>query len=111
MAVIEAVGLRRTYRTSTGTLRRRTLEVEAVHGVSFQVADGELYGLLGPNGAGKTTTIKMLITLLVPSGGGARVLGYDVAVTTATGARSVKSCARYSVEVTSVSTRASSGIA
>src|SRR5918998_2923496 len=78
MAVIEAENLRRTYRTTTGTFRRRSLEVEAVRDVSFEVADGELFGLLGPNGAGKTTTIKMLITLLIPTSGSARVLGYDV---------------------------------
>src|ERR687884_939033 len=76
--VIEALDLRRTYRTTTGTLRRRPLEVEAVRGVSFEVPEGELFGLLGPNGAGKTTTIKMLITLLIPTAGTARVLGYDV---------------------------------
>jgi ABC-2 type transport system ATP-binding protein len=79
MAVVEAEGLARTYRTSTGVLRRRTLEVEAVRGVTFEIAEGELFGLLGPNGAGKTTTIKMLITLLLPTSGTARVLGYDVA--------------------------------
>jgi ABC-2 type transport system ATP-binding protein len=78
VAVIEAIELRRTYRTTTGIVRRRPLEVEAVRGISFQVAHGELFGLLGPNGAGKTTTIKMLITLLLPTGGQARVLGYDV---------------------------------
>jgi ABC-2 type transport system ATP-binding protein len=78
VAVIEAVGLRRTYRTTTGVIRRRPLEVEAVRGISFEVAQGELFGLLGPNGAGKTTTIKMLITLLLPTAGEARVLGYDV---------------------------------
>jgi ABC-2 type transport system ATP-binding protein len=78
MAVIEAIGLRRTYRTSTGIVRRRRLEVEAVRGIDFEVGEGELFGLLGPNGAGKTTTIKMLITLLLPTGGEARVLGRDV---------------------------------
>ncbi|HEU5363381.1 MAG TPA: ABC transporter ATP-binding protein [Gaiellaceae bacterium] len=78
MAVIEATDLRRTYRTTTGVIRRRPLEVEAVRGISFTVEQGELFGLLGPNGAGKTTTIKMLITLLLPTSGGARVLGMDV---------------------------------
>jgi ABC-2 type transport system ATP-binding protein len=78
MAVVEAVDLRRTYKTSTGLFRRRSLAVEAVRGVSFEIAEGELFGLLGPNGAGKTTTIKMLITLLIPTSGHARVLGYDV---------------------------------
>src|SRR5436853_1186689 len=78
MAVIEAIELRRTYRTTTGVIRRKPLEVEAVRGVSFSVAQGELFGLLGPNGAGKTTTIKMLITLLLPTSGQARVLGHDV---------------------------------
>ncbi len=76
--VIQAAELRRTFRTTTGVLRRRPLEVEAVRGISFAVRRGEMFGLLGPNGAGKTTTIKMLITLLLPSGGQARVLGYDV---------------------------------
>jgi ABC-2 type transport system ATP-binding protein len=78
MAVIEAANLHRTYRTTTGVLRRRSKDVEAVRGVSFEVGEGELFGLLGPNGAGKTTTIKMLITLLLPTSGPARVLGYDV---------------------------------
>src|SRR5215211_6363396 len=78
MAVVEALDLHRTYRTHTGTIRRRAKEIEAVKGVSFEIAKGELFGLLGPNGAGKTTTIKMLITLLIPTAGEARVLGYDV---------------------------------
>jgi ABC-2 type transport system ATP-binding protein len=78
VAVVEAVDLRRTYRTTTGVLRRKRLDVEAVRGISFQVERGELFGLLGPNGAGKTTTIKMLITLLLPTSGRARVLGHDV---------------------------------
>src|SRR3954449_9549527 len=78
MPVIEAIDLGRTYRTTTGVVRRKPLDVEAVRGVSFSVEQGELFGLLGPNGAGKTTTIKMLITLLLPTSGQARVLGRDV---------------------------------
>ena len=76
--VVEAVDLRRTYKTTTGTFRRGSVEVEAVRGISFAIEEGELFGLLGPNGAGKTTTIKMLITLLIPTSGTARVLGHDV---------------------------------
>jgi ABC-2 type transport system ATP-binding protein len=53
-------------------------EVEAVRGVSFEVAAGEVFGFLGPNGAGKTTTINMLCTLARPSAGSARVAGHDV---------------------------------
>jgi len=52
--------------------------VTAVEDVSFQVSPGEVFGLLGPNGAGKTTTLRVLITVLRPSGGSARVLGMDV---------------------------------
>src|SRR5213595_2915141 len=78
MAANEAADLRPTYKTHTGTFRRRAKEIEAVRGISFAVEPGELFGLLGPNGAGKTTTIKMLITLLIPTGGSARVLGLDV---------------------------------
>jgi ABC-2 type transport system ATP-binding protein len=78
VAAIEVSELRRTYRTTTGFLRRRRLEVEAVRGIDFAVEEGELFGLLGPNGAGKTTTIKMLVTLLIPTSGTALVLGRDV---------------------------------
>jgi energy-coupling factor transporter ATP-binding protein EcfA2 len=58
--VIESRGLARTFRTRTGT-------AEAVCGVDFHVAGGEIVGFLGPNGAGKTTTQRMLATLLVPT--------------------------------------------
>ena len=51
---------------------------EAVRGVSLRVAAGECYGILGPNGAGKSTTIGMLGTLIKPTGGRARVAGFDV---------------------------------
>jgi ABC-2 type transport system ATP-binding protein len=69
--------LRRTYQTSKGIFRKKKETVEAVKGISFDVEFGELFGLVGPNGAGKTTTIKMLTTLLTPTSGNARVLGFD----------------------------------
>jgi ABC-2 type transport system ATP-binding protein len=50
----------------------------AVDGIDLQVAPGEIYGFLGPNGAGKSTTVHMLVTLLPPTAGTARVAGYDV---------------------------------
>jgi ABC-2 type transport system ATP-binding protein len=53
-------------------------DVEAVRGVDFEVAIGEVFGFLGPNGAGKTTTINMLCTLAKPTAGWASVAGYDV---------------------------------
>jgi ABC-2 type transport system ATP-binding protein len=58
-------------------LRKSYGDVEAVRGVSFAVAPGEVFGFLGPNGAGKTTTINMLCTLVKPTGGTALVAGHD----------------------------------
>ena len=53
-------------------------EIEAVRGIDFEVAPGEIFGFLGPNGAGKSTTIGMLCTLVRPTGGEGRVAGHDV---------------------------------
>ena len=72
MPAIETVGLQRTFGS-----RGRVLT--AVDGIDIEVAPGEVYGFLGPNGAGKTTTVRMLVTLLRPTGGSARVAGFDVA--------------------------------
>ena len=60
-------------------LQKRYGDLEAVRGVTFDVAPGETFGFLGPNGAGKSTTISMLCTLITPTGGQARVAGSDVA--------------------------------
>ncbi|HEV2475300.1 MAG TPA: ATP-binding cassette domain-containing protein [Candidatus Dormibacteraeota bacterium] len=71
-AVIETRGLRRVFKS-------RQREVVAVAGVDLLVQAGEIFGFLGPNGAGKTTTLRMLATLLPPSGGTARVAGCELA--------------------------------
>ncbi len=62
----------------TEGLVRHFGSVRAVDGIDLAVSKGEIYGFLGPNGAGKTTVIRMLITLLAPTGGEMRVAGYDV---------------------------------
>ena len=63
----------------TQHLARRFGSLVAVRDVSLTVRRGEIFGLLGPNGAGKSTTIRMLCGILDPSGGGGRVVGYDIA--------------------------------
>jgi ABC-2 type transport system ATP-binding protein len=60
-------------------IAKRFGDFTAVNGISFSVADGEIFGLLGPNGAGKSTLIRMLTTLLPPTSGSARIFGHDVA--------------------------------
>ena len=70
-------------------LVKRFGEHTAVNGINLEVEQGEVFGLLGPNGAGKSTTIKMLITLLPPTSGGALVAGYDIVRQTANVRRSI----------------------
>ncbi len=86
MAAIEVRDLRKVYTSVKkqpgvvgalkGLFSREVTEVEAVKGISFEVAEGEVVGFLGPNGAGKTTTLKMLTGIMVPTSGVAKVLGY-----------------------------------
>lgn len=75
--VIEVKDLKREYITTKGWLLRKKSTLTAVDGIDFNVNKGEIFGLLGENGAGKTTTIKMLITLLAPTSGVCKVLGFD----------------------------------
>jgi len=74
--VIEVKELVRQYVSASGIVKKSTRTITAVNNISFNVKRGEIFGLLGPNGAGKTTTIKILTTLLAPTSGEARVLGY-----------------------------------
>src|SRR3989442_12625384 len=64
---------------TTEALVRTFDGVPAVDGLDLDIRQGEIYGFLGPNGAGKTTTVRVLCTLLAPTGGRAIVAGYDVA--------------------------------
>jgi len=77
MPIIEVKDLVRDYTVTSGLVRRNKKIVNAVRGISFDVEQGEIFGLLGQNGAGKTTTIKMLITMLAPTSGTCKVLGYN----------------------------------
>lgn len=74
MAAIEILGLEKTY--SVGFWRKRPkLALKPLH---LAVEEGEIFGFLGPNGAGKTTTLKMLMGLVFPTSGSARILGKEV---------------------------------
>jgi len=69
--LVRAEGLTKVFRSRRGVVR-------AVDDLSFECKAGEIFGLLGPNGAGKTTTLRMLATILTPTGGTARIAGFDV---------------------------------
>ena len=71
MPSVEVNSLRREFKTKKSP-------VVALDGVSLKVGQGEVFGVLGPNGAGKTTMIRILSTLLLPSAGWAKVMGFDV---------------------------------
>lgn len=71
--MIEALHLTKTFRD------KQRGEIRAADDISFRVSPGQIYGLLGANGAGKTTTLRLLATLLKPTGGSATVAGFDVA--------------------------------
>ena len=73
---IECGNLGRVYASHTRLGRKN--EVVALADLTIQIPKGAVFGLLGPNGAGKTTTVRILSTLLTPTSGTARVLGYDV---------------------------------
>jgi ABC-2 type transport system ATP-binding protein len=74
MATIEILGLEKTY--SVGFWRKRPKC--ALRPLHLQIEDGEIFGFLGPNGAGKTTTLKLLMGLIYPTAGSARILGREV---------------------------------
>jgi ABC-2 type transport system ATP-binding protein len=76
--IINVEHLNKIFYSIRGYWRQKKHPVEAVKDISFSVCKGELFGMVGPNGAGKTTTVKMLSTLLLPTGGKASIFGYDV---------------------------------
>jgi len=73
MAAIEILGLEKTYQVGFWRKRPKC----ALHPLQLTVEDGEIFGFLGPNGAGKTTTLKLLMGLVFPTAGSARILGRD----------------------------------
>ena len=75
MAAIEILGLEKTY--SVGFWRKKPKY--ALRPLNLMVEDGEVFGFLGANGAGKTTTLKLLMGLIFPTRGSARILGMEIA--------------------------------
>ena len=81
MPAVEVHNLRKEFRRSDGKrsgLRRRRESVEALRGISFEIARGECVAILGQNGSGKSTLVRLLSTLLLHDGGSATVFGHDV---------------------------------
>jgi sodium transport system ATP-binding protein len=84
--MVEVVNLRKTFREPkkspfakpSADATERKGSVNAVDGISFTAKPGQVFGLIGDNGAGKTTTLRMLSTVIAPTGGSANVAGYDV---------------------------------
>jgi ABC-2 type transport system ATP-binding protein len=76
--IINVEHINKTFTSIRGFWKREKHPVQAVKDISFAVHRGELFGMVGPNGAGKTTTVKMLATLLLPTGGKATIFGHDV---------------------------------
>lgn len=76
--IIEVKNICQTFDSTVGFIKKKKIFVKALDNVSFNISSGQIFGLLGENGAGKTTMIKILATLLIPSSGEAKVLGYDV---------------------------------
>src|SRR5215468_6742686 len=74
MPALEILGLEKTYQVGFWRKRPKC----ALKPLHLSVEVGEIFGFLGPNGAGKTTTLKMLMGLVFPSGGSARILGMDI---------------------------------
>ena len=74
MSVIEITNLTKDY--EVGFLRKR--KVRALDGLSLSIDGGQIFGFLGANGAGKTTTLKLLMRLIFPTTGSARILGHDI---------------------------------
>jgi ABC-2 type transport system ATP-binding protein len=72
-AIVQVEGIVKDFRPGFGIRRKRVL-----HGISFSVREGEIFGFVGPNGAGKTTTLKLLMGLIAASAGRATILGSDV---------------------------------
>src|SRR6267143_2462664 len=74
MFAIETINLEKTYQVGFWRKKPRT----ALRPLTLNIQEGEIFGFLGPNGAGKTTTLKMLMGLVYPTGGSARILGMDL---------------------------------